>query len=157
MLKTVDRQIEALDATIEELIKSDDDMNRQDQLLQTVPGIAGITSATLLAELGELGTTDRRQISALVGVAPYNRDSGQFKGKRSIRGGRPAVRSTLYMATLSAIRANPVIKAFANRLRGTGKLPKVIIVACMRKLIVILNAMLRENLKWNQLNLVKNA
>ncbi len=157
VLKTADRQIGALNAKIQKLIESDDDMNRQNELLKTVPGIGEVTSATLLAELKELGTTGRRQISALVGVAPYNRDSGRLRGQRSIRGGRTTVRSTLYLAALVATRFNPVIKAFADRLRAAGKRPKVIIVACMRKLIVILNVMLRENLTWQQLNIVKTT
>lgn len=157
VLKTADRQIGALNAKIQKLIESDDDMNRQNELLKTVPGIGEVTSATLLAELKELGTTGRRQISALVGVAPYNRDSGRLRGQRSIRGGRTTVRSTLYLAALVATRFNPVIKAFADRLRAAGKRPKVIIVACMRKLIVILNVMLRENLTWQQLNIVKST
>ena len=104
----------------------------------------------------ELGDANRRQISALVGVAPFNHDSGQLKGKRAIRGGRASVRSVLYMATLAAMRFNPVIKRFAERLKKTGKMNKVVIVACMRKLVAILNAMLREKLSWNQLDLVKN-
>jgi len=156
VLKAVDTQIETLDAQIRKLIESDDDFNSIDQLLQSVPGVGGVLSATLLAELGELGSTDRRQISALVGVAPFNHDSGQLKGKRAIRGGRTAVRSVLYMATLAAIRFNPIIKIFAERLKKAGKLNKVVIVACMRKLIALLNAMLRDRLPWDQLNLVKN-
>ena len=117
-----------------------------------------VASSTLVAELRELGHADRRQIGALVGVVPFNRDSGMQKGTRSIRGGRAAVRSALYMATITAIRCNPVIKAFATRLKTIGKKKnKIVIVACMRKLITILNAMIRENLQWNQLKLVKNA
>jgi len=157
VLKTLDKQIASLHAQIAKLIASDDDMSHHDQLLQSVPGVGPVLSSTLIAELRELGTTDRQEISALVGVAPFNRDSGRFKGKRSIRGGRASVRSVLYMAAVAAIRFNPIIKVFADRLEKAGKLPKVIIVACMRKLLSILNAMLRENLTWNQLNLVKNA
>ena len=156
VLTTLDQQIARLETQIAKLIESDDDMSHHDQLLQTVPGVGPVLSTTLLAELGELGDTDRREIGALVGVAPFNRDSGRFQGKRSIRGGRASVRSVLYMATITAIRCNPVIKSFAARLKKAGKLPKVIIVACMRKLLSILNAMIRENLTWNQLNIVKN-
>ncbi len=157
ILKALDKQITSLDVQITTLIKSDDDMNRHDQLLQTVPGVGPVLSSTLIAELSELGATDRQRISALVGVAPFNRDSGRFKGKRTIRGGRSDVRSVLYMAAIAAIRCNPIIKTFADRLKKSGKLNKVVIVACMRKLLSILNAMIRENLQWSQLNLVKNA
>jgi transposase len=157
VLATLAQQIQSLDRQIAKLIASDDDMNHLDKLLKSVPGVGPILSATLLAELIELGTIGHRQISALVGVAPFNRDSGRFKGKRTIRGGRTAVRSVLYMATLAAMRFNPVIARFARRLTEAGKFPKVVIVACMRKLLTILNAMIRNNLSWQQLDLVKNA
>ena len=158
VLAVLDKQITKLNTQITKLIESDDDMNHHDQLLQTVPGVGPVVSSTLIAELPELGTTtDRREIGALVGVAPFNRDSGAFRGKRSIRGGRASVRSVLYMAAVTAIRVNPVIKSFAERLQKAGKRPKVVIVACMRKLLSILNAMIRENLSWDQLNLVKNV
>jgi transposase len=157
VLKTVDRQIESLDRQVRKLIDSDDDMSRKDRIIRSVPGVGPVLSATLLASLCEIGRVGRGQISALVGVAPYNRDSGRFKGQRAIRGGRAPVRCVLYMATLAAIRCNPVIRRFALRLRAAGKLSKVVIVACMRKLTTILNAMLRDNLEWSQLNLVKNA
>ena len=157
VLKTVNRQIDRLDEQIGKLINSDEELRRQDQLLQSVPGVGPILSATLLAELVELGTTKRTQISALVGVAPFNHDSGRLRGKRAICGGRASVRNVLYMATLAAIQCNPVIRRFAERLKAAGKLKKVVIVACMRKLLTILNAMLRDQLEWSQLNLVKNA
>ena len=112
-------------------------------------------SVLSLAELHELGAADRREIGALVGVAPFNHDSGTFRGKRAIRGGRTAVRCVLYMAALAAIRFNPVLRNFAARLRKTGKTAKVVIVACMRKLLILLNAMVRDNLKWTELNVVK--
>jgi transposase len=155
VLKTVDRQIELLDQQIKKLIESDDDFRNIDRQLKTVPGVGPVVSATLAAELPELGKVDHRQISALVGVAPFNHDSGRFKGKRSIRGGRASVRSTLYMATVTAIRCNPVIQRFAKRLEKTGKCAKVIIVAAMRKLLGLLNVMVRDNLNWNQLTAVK--
>lgn len=156
VLKTLTRQILELDRQIAQLIKDDDGLSHLDKLLQSVPGVGEILSSTLLAELSELGSTDRRQIGALVGVAPFNRDSGRFKGKRSIRGGRTAVRSVLYMATLSAMRFNPVIRRFAERLLAAGKLKMVTVVACMRKLLTILNAMIREGITWDQLKLVQN-
>jgi len=155
VLKTLQDQIKRLDEEIGKIIESDDDMNHWNQLLQTVPGVGKVLSMTLLAELLELGTVGRTQISALVGVAPFNRDSGRFKGKRSIRGGRPAVRSALYMAALTAIRCNKVISAFADRLKAVGKPSKVVIVAAMRKLITLLNAMMRDRLEWQQLKVVQ--
>jgi transposase len=155
VLSALEHQLASLEQKIRKLIDSDDDFKHMDRLLQTVPGVGQVLSSTLTAELGELGSTDRCKISALVGVAPYNCDSGQFKGKRAIRGGRTAVRSTLYMATLAAIRFNPVIRAFATRLREAGKVAKVRIVACMRKLLTLLNAMIRDDLRWDQLAVVR--
>jgi transposase len=155
VLGTLARQIKLLDEQIRKLIDSDDDFRQMDRVLQSAPGVGPVLSATLTAELSELGTTDRQRISGLVGVAPYNNDSGRFKGKRSIRGGRSQVRNVLYMATLAAMRINPIIRPFADRLRRAGKLNKVIIVACMRKLLTLLNAMVRDNLEWNQLRVVR--
>ena len=157
VLKTLDAQVGKLDEQIRKLIDSDDDLRPMDRLIRTVPGVGPVLSATLLGELVELGVVDRRQIGALVGVAPFNRDSGRFKGQRAIRGGRASVRSVLYMATLAAIRSNPVIRRFADRLKATGKRKKVVITACMRKLLTILNAMLRDQLEWSQLKLVQNT
>jgi transposase len=161
-LKTIDgvlrflgREIQKLDRKIAKLITSDDDFNSTDKILRSVPGVGAVVSATLLGDLKELGSTDRRRVSALVGVAPYNRDSGTMKGQRSIHGGRASVRSALYMATVTAIRCNPVIKAFAQRLDKLGKPKKITIVACMRKLLAFLNVMIRDRLTWEQLNVVK--
>jgi transposase len=120
----------------------------QEDLLQSVPGIGPTTARTLLAELPELGHLDRRRIAALVGVAPFNRDSGRWRGHRSIWGGRASVRSTLYMAALVASRHNPPLRAFYQRLRHAGKAPKVALVALMRKLLTILNAMVRHQQPW---------
>jgi transposase len=155
VIKTLDRQIDKLDKQIRALIDADDDFKHLDGLLQSVPGVGPTLSATLAAELRELGDTDRKEIGALAGVAPFNRDSGQFNGKRSIRGGRTAVRCVLYMATQAAVRFNPVIRAFSDRLRAAGKANKVRIVACMRKLLTLLNAMVRDGLTWDQLDVVK--
>lgn len=137
----------------------DDEIRRQlrespvwrekDDLLRSVPGIGDINSAMLLSRCPELGQLDRRTISALVGVAPLANDSGTHRGKRRIWGGRADVRATLYMATLAAKRHNPVIKRFAERLKQAGKPPKVVIVACMRKLLTILNAMMKNHSRWN--------
>jgi transposase len=156
VIKTLDKQIERLDKQLRELIDADDDFKHLDGLLQSVPGVGPTLSATLAAEMRELGDTDRRQVGALAGIAPFNRDSGTMAGKRSIRGGRTAVRCVLYMATVAAIQFNPVIRAFSDRLKRAGKANKVRIVACMRKLLTLLNAMVRENLKWDQLEVVKH-
>ena len=114
----------------------------------TVPGVAQKTARTLIAELPELGTLDRRRIASLVGVAPMNRDSGTMRGKRKIRGGRATVRSALYMATVAAIRWNPPLRATYQRLRAAGKPAKLAIIAIMRKLIVTLNAIIRDKTPW---------
>jgi transposase len=156
VLKVLDKQIGELDRKIKRLVENDDDLDSLDKLLRGVPGVGAVLSATLLAELVELGRVGRQEIGALGGVAPYNCDSGRFKGKRSIRGGRACVRCVLYMAAVAAMRCNPVIKAFAGRLKAAGKLPKVIIVACMRKLLTLLNAMVRDNLAWSELQVMKN-
>jgi transposase len=147
--RQVNDRVKKVDKKIQRLIDSDDDLAGRRGLLLSVPGIGKTTAATLAAQLPELGKIDRRQISALVGVAPYNHDSGKSTGKRSIFAGRAAVRCVLYMATLAAIRFNPVISRFAQRLQKSGKLPKVVITACMRKLLTILNAMARDGQKWN--------
>lgn len=157
VLKTIAQEIQSLDEKIAKLIDSDDDFRHLDTLLKSVPGVGKTLSATLLGGLSELGRTDKRKVSALVGVAPFNDDSGKRKGKRSIRGGRGAIRNALYMATLAAMTHNPVIERFARRLKSTGKPAKVVIVACMRKLLTLLNAMIRENLQWNQLDVVRAA
>ena len=156
VLKVLNRQILELDRKIATLIENDDDLDQGAKLLGSVPGVGAVLATTLLAELAELGSVGRRTVSALVGVAPFNDDSGRFKGKRAIRGGRASVRSVLYMATLAAMRFNPIIRRFAQRLKQAGKLNKVVIVAAMRKLLSILNVMIRDGLRWEQLNLVKN-
>ena len=155
VLATLDKQVESLDKQIRGLLDADDEFKNLDALLRSVPGVGPVLSATLAAELRELGQADRRAIGALVGVAPFNRDSGKLRGRRSIRGGRTAVRCVLYMATLAAMRCNPVVHAFARRLTQAGKANKVVIVACMRKLLALINAMRRDNLTWTQLDVVK--
>lgn len=120
----------------------------QDQILQSAPGVGPATSATLISSVPELGQLNRKQIACLIGVAPLNHDSGRFRGRRMIWGGRAQVRSVLYMSTLSAIRFNPVIRQFYQRLKDSGKCFKVAMVACMRKLLVILNAMVRTQTSW---------
>jgi transposase len=157
VIDTLDKQIDSLDKQIRRLIDSDDDFKHLDELLRSAPGVGPVLSSTLVAELSELGATDRQEIAALVGVAPFNDDSGRHRGKRVICGGRVQVRCVLYMATLTALRCNPVLKRFAERLRATGKSFKVTIVACMRKLLALLNAMVRDDLLWSELSVVKNA
>jgi transposase len=147
-LKSVAKDVERLDRAILELVRSDDDWKQRFDLLKGVPGVGDATAAALVAELPELGRLNRQAISALVGVAPYPDDSGRRQGRRSTRGGRRPLRSTLYMAALAAARFNPVIKGFADRLKRQGKQGKVIIVACMRKLLVILNTMVKQNSPW---------
>ncbi|WP_028770696.1 IS110 family transposase, partial [Silanimonas lenta] len=120
-----------------------------DRLLQSASGIGPVASATLIAELPELGRLNRREIAALVGLAPMANDSGASRGRRRIQGGRFDVRRVLYMAALTASRRNPVIKAFYERLIAAGKLPKVALVACMRKLLTTLNAMVRTSKPWD--------
>ena len=156
VIKTLEHQIAGLDGAIRKLIDSDDHFNDLDRLLRTVPGIGPVASATLVAQMPELGKTDRREAPALLGVVPYNHDSGKLKGQRSIYGGRAEPRCVMYMATLAAIRCNPIIRAFAQRLRAKGKKAKVVIVACMRKLMTLINAMIRDGLPWSELTVVKN-
>ena len=143
------KEVRRIDAEISKLVKSDDQWRSKADLLQSAPGVGVVTATTLIAEVPELGKLNRQKISSLVGVAPFNRDSGQFRGRRTIFGGRRAVRGALYMAALTARQHNPVIRAFAERLEAQGKLSKVVIVACMRKLLVILNAMVKTNTHWN--------
>jgi len=148
MLDQLREQIRQIDQDIAQLIEDQDDWRQRAARLNSVPGIGQVTSRTLVAELPELGQLNRQEIAALVGVAPLNRDSGQFRGRRTIWGGRASVRAVLYMATLTARKHNPVIRQFAQRLEKAGKPFKVIAIACMRKLLVILNTMFRENTEW---------
>ena len=148
ILQALDAQLAALDEQLTQLIQGSVTWQQTGQLVQSVPGVAEKTSYQLLSHLPELGTLTRRQIAALAGVAPLNKDSGQQHKPRSIRGGRSDVRSALYMATFNAIRCNPVIQAFYQRLRTAGKPFKVAITACMHKLLTILNAMVRNRTPW---------
>jgi transposase len=156
VITALQKQIEKLDRQIHNLIDVDDDFRDLHRLLREVPGVGPTLAATLIADVPELGKTERQQVSAVVGVAPVPDDSGTVHGQRSISGGRANVRGVLYMATLAAMRFNPVIKIFAQRLKATGKRNKVVIVACMRKLLTLLNAMARYRLRWEELTVVKN-
>lgn len=148
-IRWLKRQLEDVDDGLEDVVRDSPLWRDKDDLLQSVPGIGPVTSRTLLAELPELGRLNRREIAALVGVAPLNRDSGTFRGRRFVWGGRAAVRTTLYMAALTASRHNPAIRTFYERLIERGKPHKVALTACMRKLIVILNAMAKSQRPWN--------
>jgi len=140
------KELAQLDKRIAELIKTHADWRALDKRLRQVPGVGPVLAGTLIALLPELGTLSRRGVAALVGLAPYADDSGKRSGERHIKGGRAAIRKVLYMAAVTAKRHNPVIAAFAKRL--SGKKSKVILVACMRKLLVILNAMMRDGSEW---------
>ena len=142
-------EIEALEQQISQAIKANSEWAETAKRVESVPGIGFITAATLVADLPELGRLNRQKIAALVGVAPFNHDSGKQRGKRRIFGGRTSVRAVLYMATLSAIRHNPVIRGFYQRLLDKGKLKKVALTACMRKLLVILNTLIKSGQDWN--------
>lgn len=145
----LNQELKRLDEELQDRLRNSPLWRQKDRLYRSVPGVGSVLSCTLLAELPELGKLNRKQIAALVGVAPLNRDSGKLHGRRCIWGGRAQVRAVLYMAALSATRFNPVIKAFYERLIAAGKVPKVAITACMRKLLVILNAMTRDGTHWN--------
>jgi transposase len=147
-LTLLEKQIQELNTAIARLIESDDDWRRTAQIVSSAPGIGDTTAATLIAELPELGQLNRAEIASLVGVAPFNYDSGLFQGQRRIRAGRATVRTALYMGTLAAMRCNPTIRAFAERLRAKNKAFKVCLVACMRKLLTILNTMVKNNQLW---------
>jgi transposase len=148
------KRLKDVDGDLTAAIAASDFWRIKDEIIRSVPGAGRVLSVTLLASLPELGGLNRRQIAALVGVAPLNCDSGTLRGSRHIWGGRAAVRTALYMATISAIRCNPVIAAFNRRLRAAGKKPKVAITACMRKLLTILNSMLRTNTPWHPQNVI---
>ena len=145
----LEEELKSLGEEIAGFIKTSPVWQKNEALLQSVPGVGPVTSFTLLAELPELGTLSRQKIAALVGIAPFNRDSGPRRGKRRIFGGRAGVRSALYMAALVGSRSNPVIREFYERLVERGKEKKVALTACMRKLLVILNAIVRDQKPWN--------
>lgn len=147
-LDGLNRDLRRIDKAIAELVASDEDWRERQTQLKSVPGVGAVTAATLIAELPELGQLNRKQISALVGVAPVNRDSGKFSGRRGIAGGRQTVRNVLYMAALCGMKFNPVLREFAARLYARGKTAKVVIVACMHKLLVILNTLVKSNQHW---------
>lgn len=145
----LERQLSDVDSDLDELIRNSPVWRAKSDLLRDVPGVGPNLARTLIAELPELGRLTHKQIAALAGVAPFSRDSGLMRGKRMIWGGRSSVRTALFLSTWSASKWNPVIRVFYQRLRANGKPPKVAMVACMRKLLVILNAMLRDGREWD--------
>ncbi len=144
----LERELAIADTELKTMVRESPVWRERDELLQTVPGVGPVVALTLLAELPELGRLDRRAIAKLVGIAPMNRDSGTWRGRRSIQGGRASVRAVLYMAALVGARRNPLIKAFYTRLIAAGKPKKLALVACMRKLLTVLNTMLRTQQPW---------
>jgi len=146
----LEQDLDDADHDLDRFIEKNPLWKENQEILCSTPSIGPVSSRTLIAELPELGTLGRKQISALVGLAPFPRDSGTLKGRRTIWGGRASVRSALFMATLAATRFNPVIGAFYKRLKAKGKLPKVCLVACMHKLLIILNAMLKNKIRWSE-------
>lgn len=148
VLLALETQLADLDSDINDMVRTSPVWRATDALLTSVPGVGPVTSRTLIAELSELGSLDRRRVAALVGVAPINRDSGQMRGHRAIAGGRTTVRNALYMATLSAARHNPVIKAHYLQLVARGRPKKVALIACMRRLLGILNAIIKTQQSW---------
>jgi transposase len=144
----LERELAIADTELGAMVRESPVWRERDDLLQSVPGVGPVVALTLLAELPELGQLDRRAIAKLVGIAPMNRDSGAWRGRRSIQSGRSSVRAAMYMAALVATRCNAVIKAFYTRLVAAGKPKKLALVACMRKLLTILNTMLRTQQRW---------
>jgi transposase len=149
-IRWLEAELQRADKDLDQSIRQSPIWQENQDLLQSVPGVGPVISRTLIGELPELGQLNRKQIAALVGIAPLNRDSGTFRGRRTIWGGRASVRAVLYMAALVASRRNTVIRAFYTRLRNAGKAPKVALVACMRKLLTILNAMIKHKTRWSE-------
>lgn len=148
MLRMLQNQIETVTRQIEQEVTKVDQWRTKMEIMTSVPGVGKVLAYTFLSELPELGSLNRKEIAALVGVAPINRDSGKLNGKRRIRGGRHRVRTVMFMAMLSSIQCNPVFKRFYERLKAQGKIPKVALIACMRKMIVVLNTMIKNQESW---------
>jgi len=147
-VRWLEKELERTDRELDEAVQESEVWRRNEGLPRSVPGVGPVLARTLLAELAELGTISHKRLSALVGVAPFNRDSGKIRGKREVWGGRAPVRAALYMGALVATRHNPILKGFYERLLSAGKPKKVALVACMRKLLSILNAMMRDGAIW---------
>lgn len=151
-LRWLDKELAAIDAALKKAIQQTPELHARQAVLQSTPGIGRVVSTTLVAQLPELGRLSGKQITALVGLAPFNRDSGTLHGQRLIWGGRAAVRATLYMAALVGVQCNPILRAFYARLCAAGKKKKVALTACMHKLLLILNAMIKNNTPWRALS-----
>lgn len=149
VLTVLKNQLEKIDNKLHKLIESCDDYKIKNDIVQSVPGVGNVVAFNLISEMPELGYITNNEASALVGVAPFNRESGTYKGKRMIRGGRAQIRAAMYMAMMSAIQCNPVFKATYQRLVAAGKPKKVAIVACIRKLVITLNSMVRDGVYWD--------
>jgi transposase len=147
-IQWLERSLEDINKDIDKTIKNSPTWRENDKILQSFKGVGPVVSATLLCDLPELGTLNRKKIATLVGVAPLNCDSGQFRGRRRIKGGRANVRRKLYMAAVASLRHNPIIKDFYDRLVDAGKPPKLALTACMRKILTILNAMMKNRTYW---------
>ena len=156
-IKWLEEAISAINDDLDRQIRSSPSWFEKDNLLKSVPGVGKVVSTTLLIELPELGQLNLRKIAALVGVVPLNRDSGTLRGKRTVWGGRAKLRAVLYMAALVGVRRNPVIAAYYQRLLNAGKAKKVSLVACMRKLLTILNAMIRSKTEWRSDDIIQNT
>lgn len=150
LLRMLQSQIETVTRQIEQEVAKVDQWRTKMEIMTSVPGVGKVLAYTFLSELPELGSLNRKEIAALVGVAPINRDSGKLNGKRRIRGGRHRVRTVMFMAMLSSIQCNPVFKRFYERLKAQGKIPKVALIACMRKMIVVLNTMVKNQEPWRE-------
>ena len=149
ILTALKNQIEKVDLKLQKLIKECDEYKVNNDIIQSVPGVGNVVAFNLLSDMPELGCVNNKEAASLVGVAPFNRESGAYQGKRMIRGGRPKIRTAMYMAMMSAIQCNPKFKAIYHRLVAAGKPKKVAIIACIRKLIVIINSMVRDGVMWD--------
>ncbi|MBB1377150.1 IS110 family transposase [Pseudoalteromonas sp. SR43-2] len=149
ILTALKNQIDKVDLKLQKLIKECDEYKVKNDIIQSVPGVGNVVAFNLLSDMPELGCVNNKEAASLVGVAPFNRESGAYQGKRMIRGGRPKIRTAMYMAMMSAIQCNPKFKAIYHRLVAAGKPKKVAIIACIRKLIVIINSMVRDGVMWD--------
>lgn len=148
-IEWLNQRIKEIDSQLNEQIQKSDQLKFNSEIMISVPGVGKVLTSTLLLQLPELGKVSGKRVSALVGLAPYNRDSGKLKGQMTIYGGRKDVRGALYMPTWTAVKFNPVIREFYQRLIAKGKKPKVAIIACMHKLLIILNSLIKKGIKWN--------
>ncbi|KHM51083.1 transposase [Pseudoalteromonas distincta] len=149
ILTALKNQIDKVDLKLQKLIKECDEYKVKNDIIQSVPGVGNVVAFNLLSDMPELGCVNNKEAASLVGVAPFNRESGAYQGKRMIRGGRPKIRTAMYMTMMSAIQCNPKFKAIYHRLVAAGKPKKVAIIACIRKLIVIINSMVRDGVMWD--------